>query len=455
MRFLVLVPILVPVIAAQAQVRLETGRTVTVPLVSAVTVSPGTVAGGATVTGTVTLAQPAGSGGVAVKFASSNPAAAAVPAGTTVQPGSMTATFMIQTYPVAVNPNVVTEPPSAEISAEVGNSAKSIKLTVLPPALVSLTLDPASVAGSRPSTGLVTISSIAPAGGFAVGITVKRPESGLDPLRQAVPSPLPIAAIPSQVVVPAGATSASFAIATRAVSTSGSVLIIASRGTFVTKSATLTVTAPGVASIGFGLGTYECLVSGQSATGTIMLSAAAPAEGMTIPLSLAAVSSTPGIYCPSTTACGPNPVVPQSLQIPGGATSASFPVAVSPCQGCYLVTAMGKTEFLRVSPPLIPGIPFHLPTSVKGGTAVQAKLHLLGVVTNCGSKGHYLLESSNAGLAQVPAEVIVPIGDSVGVFTITTSAVASTQTVQIGVRGCYGSCCANIGWRRETLTITP
>jgi len=71
MRFLVLVPILVPVIAAQAQVRLETGRTVTVPLVSAVTVSPGTVAGGATVTGTVTLAQPAGSGGVAVKFASS------------------------------------------------------------------------------------------------------------------------------------------------------------------------------------------------------------------------------------------------------------------------------------------------------------------------------------------------------------------------------------------------
>jgi len=110
-----------------------------------------------------------------------------------------------------------------------------------------------------------------------------------------------------------------------------------------------------------------------------------------------------------------------------------------------------------VSLPLIPApqIPFNLPQSVKGGTAIQAKLQVEGVVSNCGLAGHYKLQTSNNNLAQVPAEVVVPVGSSVGTFTFTTSAVPSTQTVEISVQGCYGSCCANFGWRKETLTVTP
>ncbi len=445
-------------IPSEAQVRVETQHTVL--LVGAVTITPSSLPGGGTATGTVTLTGTAGPNGVTVRFTSSNPAIAAVPASTTVQPGMSSATFMIQTYPVAVNPNVVSDPPSAEISAQVGTSSKATKLTVLPPSLTSLTLDPASVAGGKLSTGVVVISGAAPAGGFTIGLTVRRPDAAQGPRQVAVLSSI-AAAAPPQVVIPAGATSVSFPITTQAVSASSAVLITAARGTFVSKSATLTVLPPGVGSIGFGLGTYECLVPGQPVTGTIMLTAAAPSQGMTIPLSLVAVSSTPGVYCPSPTACGPTPVVPSTIHFPGGSTSATFPVTVSPCQGCYQVSAGGQTVFLRISPPLIPcctngkPTPFRLPSSVKGGTAIQAKLHLEGLVSNCGSKGHYQLESSNTGLAQVPAEVVVPIGDSIGTFTILTSAVASTQTVQIGVRGCYGSCCANFGWRRETLAITP
>jgi hypothetical protein len=429
--------------------------------ISSLTLNPSTVTGGTTqVLGTVTLLQPASSGGVMVTLRSSNPAIAVVPAGVVVQPGSTSATFLIQAYPVAVNPNVVTDPPSSQISAQIGGSTKSAKLTVLPPSLTALALNPVSVAGSNPSTGQVSLSSAAPAGGLTIGLNVRNPESAQRPTLEVVRFQQPIVTVPSQVVVPAGATSASFPITTRAVFVSTSVQINATHGPFVTKSATLTVLPPGVASIGFGMTEYQCPVSGQSVTATVTLTAPAPAEGMTIPLSLSPVGFTPGVYCPVLVACGPAPVIPASIQFVGGSTSQSFPVAVSLGLGCYQLSAAGKTALLRISPALIPccsapNIPFNLPQSVKGGTAIQAKLQLQGVVSNCGWDGHYKLQSSNTNLAQVPAEVVVPIGSSVGTFTITTSAVANNQTVEISVQGCYGSCCANFGWRRETLTVTP
>lgn len=428
--------------------------------ISSLTLNPSTVTGGTTqVLGTVTLLKPASSGGVMVTLRSSNPAIAVVPAGVVVQPGATSATFLIQTYPVAVNPNVVTDSPSSQISAQVGGSTKAAKLTVLPPSLTALALNPVSVAGSNPSTGQVSLSAAAPAGGLTIGLNAKNPESAQRPTREVVRFQQPIVTVPPQVVVPAGTTSASFPITTRAVFVSTSVQINATHGPFVTKSATLTVLPPGVASIGFGMTEYQCPVSGQSVTATVTLTAPAPAEGMTIPLSMSLYTYT-GAYCPSLVPCGPAPVIPASIEFVGGSTSASFPVSVSPSAGCYNVSAAGKTALLRISPPLIPccsapHIPFNLPQSVKGGTAVQAKLQLLGVVSNCALAGHYKLQSSNTSVAQVPAEVVVPIGSSVGTFTITTSAVPNNQTVEISVQGCYGSCCANFGWRRETLTVTP
>ena len=423
---------------------------VAVITLSAVTLNLSSVTGGTTpVIGTVTLNQQAPSGGVMVVFQSSNPAIAVVPASVVVQPGSTSATFLIQTYPVAVNPNVVTDPPSSQISAQIGGSTKSAKLTVLPPSLTALALNPVSVAGSNPSTGQVSLSGPAPAGGLMIGLNVKNPESAQRPTREVVRFQQPIVTVPSQVGVPAGATSASFPITTRAVFVSTSVQINATHGPFVTRSATLTVLPPGVASI--ALSPTDCPFSGQSVTGTVTLTAPAPAEGMTVPLSLS-VAGTANV-------CGPAPVVPASIQFVGGSTSTSFPVTISPSNGYgyYELSALGKSVIIHITPPLIPNtnLPFGLPQSVKGGTAVQAKLQLLGVVSNCGLAGHYKLQSSNTSVAQVPAEVVVPIGSSVGMFTITTSAVPNNQTVEISVQVCYGSCCANFGWRGETITVTP
>src|SRR5438876_1141789 len=80
-------------------------KVVAVPQLSGFSLNQTSVVGGGTVVGTVTLSAVAGSAGVTVKIASSAPSIAAVPASVVVQPGAASATFIIQTAPVTVNPN--------------------------------------------------------------------------------------------------------------------------------------------------------------------------------------------------------------------------------------------------------------------------------------------------------------------------------------------------------------
>ncbi len=176
---------------------------------SAVTLNPTSVIGGATIAGTVTLPQPAPSGGVTVTIRSSQPTVAAVPSSLVVQPGATAATFVVQTYPVATYPNVV-----AEISAQAGTSTKAATLTVLPPTLASLTLKPASVAGGSSSTGTVMITGPAPSGGLAVTLSSQTPTA---------------AGVPQQVTIAAGATGATFSVATKGVAAATSVSIVAAQ----------------------------------------------------------------------------------------------------------------------------------------------------------------------------------------------------------------------------------
>jgi hypothetical protein len=95
------------------------------------------------------------------------------------------------------------------------------------PTLSSLTLNPTSViGGAQSSTGTVTLSGPAPAGGVQVALSSNNGA----------------ASVPSSVTVPAGATSATFPVNTTAVATSTPVIISASYGG-VTQTASLTVTA--------------------------------------------------------------------------------------------------------------------------------------------------------------------------------------------------------------------
>ena len=189
---------------------------------SSLALNPTSVTGGNSSTGTVTLSGAAPSGGAQVTLSSSNTTGARVPSSVTVAAGATSATFTVSTSAVAASTTV-------SISAAYGGVTRSVSLTVTPapppaPTLSSLTLNPANVFGGQSSTGTVTLTGPAPAGGAQVFLSSNNGA----------------ARVPSSVIVPAGASSVTFTVNTSFVLISTSATISASyNGT--TRAATLGV----------------------------------------------------------------------------------------------------------------------------------------------------------------------------------------------------------------------
>jgi hypothetical protein len=184
-------------------------------------VNPGSVAGGQSSTGTVTLSGPAPSAGVGVTLSSTKPSVASVPAGVTVAAGATSAPFAVTTFAVGSSTPVT-------LSASYSGTSRTAALTVTPPpppALSSLTLNPSTVTGGSSSTGTVALSGLAPAGGVVVTLASSKPS---------------VAAVPSSVTVAAGQSSAGFTVSTVTVSSQTSAVISASYSG-ATRSATLTI----------------------------------------------------------------------------------------------------------------------------------------------------------------------------------------------------------------------
>lgn len=157
--------------------------------------NPTTVVGGKNATGTVTLPAPAPAAGAQVSLSSGNPAAA-VPASVSLAAGAISKTFEVST-------NAVASQADAPITASYGSVSGTAALIVAPPALVGLTLTPATLTGScQTSAGEVMLSGKAPAGGVVVGLK----------------STNPAATVPASVTVPAGSTLATFNVNASAVS---------------------------------------------------------------------------------------------------------------------------------------------------------------------------------------------------------------------------------------------
>jgi hypothetical protein len=191
---------------------------------------------------------------------------------------------------VAVSQN---DPNPAILDFELSSSAPASV------ALSSLSLNPTSVRGGSPSTGTVTLSGPAPAGGAQVALSS---------------SDTAAASVPSSVNVAAGATSGTFTVSTSAVAASTTVNITATYSGS-TRSASLTVTpapppAPTVASLTLNPAN---VFGGQSSMGTVTLTGPAPAGGAQVLL-----SSSNGAAS-----------VPSSVNVPAGATSATFTVNTS------------------------------------------------------------------------------------------------------------------------------
>ena len=252
------------------------------PMLASLTLNPLTVAGGRSVSGTVTLSTPAPPTGTVVQISSDN-ATAKPPVSVTVLAAQRSAAFNIAT-------SAVTSPQTATITATLSGTTQSATLTINPP--VAITLNTNTVLGGATVAGIITLATPAPAGGAVVSLR----------------SSDPVVVVPVVgVVVPGGQTMASFSINTITVSAVRTATITASYAGDM-GSATLTVNPPGVATLASLALNPTTVVGGTNVTGTVTLTDVAPVLGVNVQLKSSSLFAQ----------------VPVSVMVPAGATSANF-----------------------------------------------------------------------------------------------------------------------------------
>jgi hypothetical protein len=255
---------------------------------TAFTLTPNSIASGAQATGTVTISQPAPTGGVVVGITSSNSAVASVPTTVTVAQGASTVTFPITGGFVDSNKAVT-------ITATRGTTVIKQSLTVQQ-LVLAVSVNPSELIGGNPSVGTVTIASPAPSGGLPLTLASSNSD----------------ATLPAKLTIPAGATSANFNISTVSVGMSVTAKITA---TFSQSSTTKSTSPPaylvldpiGIQSLTF---TPSTVMENTSGTAVVILSGPAPKGGATVTL-------TPGSFVTFPTLTG------NKLVIPAGSTSSA------------------------------------------------------------------------------------------------------------------------------------
>ena len=375
--------------------------------ISSVTVSPASVVGSQTATGTVTLNGLAVSGGTSVALVSNTPNAT-VPASITVAEGSKTATFSIGTLAVGAAS-------AATITASLAGFSQTTTLTVTPAKLTNFTLSPTTVVGGISSVGTITLEGPAPTGGTVISLSSN--SSSLS--------------TPTSVTIPAGKTTATFDIQTTQVNaiTTGS---IAAKLAGTVLNASLTINPLAVVSVTVS---PSSVTGGLPSTGTITLNGPAGASGVTIKLSSSSIVVV---------------TVPASLTIPPGESSVTFPISTSAVT-TQQTTTIGVTFASATQSTTLIVVPLTLqsvslsPSTITGGAMSTGTVTLNGPAT---ASGLVVKLKSSSPSATLPATVSIAAGKTSATFTVKTTAVGSIKSLTI--TGTLGTVS-----RTATLTINP
>jgi LmbE family N-acetylglucosaminyl deacetylase len=374
-----------------------------------VSISPKSVGGGASATGTVTLTGRAPTGGATVSLQSSV-AGVTVPASVAVAEGAVTGTFTVATSAVASSV-------TATITAFYG-ATRTDTVTVTPPALSALSVSPTTVNGGASATGTVTLTGVAPS---PDGITV------------ALASNNGAASVPASVLVQPNQSTATFTVTTTAVTSDQNVRLTASlSGT--SQTTTLGILAPVPTSLAIN---PRIVYSGNTATGTVTLS-----------------SPTTGTYrvrfSSSNTAAA---TVPSYISLPVGSQTVSFTITALPVTTNTTVTITATGNGVPVSltvsiRPILAAVTV-TPTSTVGGS----QPYPTGTVTLAAAAPtgglNVSLSSSDAPHASVPASVTVSAGATTATFGVTTTTVATSTPVTLSASTSGGAT------RTATLTLSP
>lgn len=387
-------------------VAIITSSILNVVALSSFSTSPASVLGGGSSTGTVYLTSTAPSGGVDISL-SSNTSVAHVPSSVHVNSGASSASFTITTEGVGVNT-------VATITANGSGVVRTATLTINTATLTGMSISPSSVVGSNSSTGTVTISGPAQAGGTNFSLV----------------SSSTSAQLPAKVHIATGATSGTFTIATSVVTTTTPVTISVSHSG-VTKSAVLTIQPPALTGMSLSPST---LLGGKTSIGTVTISGPAQAGGTNFSLTSSSTLAQ----------------IPAKVHIATGATSGTFTITTSGVGTTTPVTigvshsGVTKTAVLTIQPAALTGLSLS-PSSVSGGKTSVGTVTLSGPAQAGGT--NFPLTSSSSK-AQVPATVHVATGATTGTFTVTTSSVTSTSAATISATHSGVT-------KAATLTINP
>ncbi len=292
------------------------------------------------------------------------------------------------------------------------------------PTALSMTIAPASPAAGTPVTGVVTLTNPAPPGGTTVSLA----------------SNTPAARVSSDSVVPQGQTTAEFTVATLPVTQPTTATITGTAGGAIT-SASLSIMPEGRATISGLTISPSSLTAGQMGTGTVTLVSPAGSGGGSVNLS----------------SSGPAVMVPVSVAVPAGETTATFPVTASlvtsPATATITASSVNSTSATvsvipASSTPTGPVATLAslsvAPSSVTSGQAATGTVTLASPAP---AGGVVVGLASNNQAATVPASVTVSAGQPTATFPVSTTTVSTPATVTITA--------VSANTQAATLTVNP
>jgi hypothetical protein len=398
-----------------------------VPWLQSLGLTPNDIIGGNSGTGRITLAAPAPTGGLSVELSSDTPSLVSFPNGATVSvpAGQSTATFTYETQGVPATTVV-------NISASFEGVNRDATLTLRTANLLSLTFNPAEIAGLGTTTGTLLLDGKA-GSTFTVNLAIAGNPNGYT--------------MPSTVTFNAGESSKTFTIKApietsrvtrRVVATRpavGNYLFSQVEGTFAVLVATVknfTITPATVA-------------SGGAATGTVELTSPAPQGDVTVEI----------LFDPNLV------TAPATVTVPSGSATVSFPITarVVTTQTVATVTARRTAADAKSATLTIQAGRFGLtldPASVLGG-----RQNSVGTVTlggPAGPTGFTVNLTSSDPSVTVPATVTIAPGQTTATFPITTSLVNTNRQVTITASTAGFSATAELTVRTNgvaLLTVNP
>lgn len=232
--------------------------TIDIFALSSINANPATVIGGTSTTGTVFLTAATRHSPQVIAL-SDNSVSVGENSSVTIPAGAQNATFNITTVPVSADVNVT-------LTATLNGESKVTTIIVKRPSPTSVTVNPNSLIGGQPFSGTVNLNGPAPAAGLQVNLT----HSGTE------------ITLPVNVIVAAGATSATFNGTTQPRSTTVTHVITAT-SSGVSKTCDLTLNPGGLFSVTVTPSTQK---GGLDVQGKVSVAGVAPSGGTLVNLSV-------------------------------------------------------------------------------------------------------------------------------------------------------------------------